>query len=219
MSQTHPLWCPFEKLEMEDVDKAAIGGESARIVDGIAVVAPQESWHDDFLYLKKLVADALGDTAIAIEHIGSTAVTNLYAKAIIDIDVLVADASHEVEYVQALEQKGFAFTIREPEWQEHRMFEYPKPACNLHVFSEDSIEYRRHIAFRDWLNEHADDRQLYGDLKRSLAQRQFDSMAAYNNEKAELIYNIYERIFAADTNHTHDPQPLLASHSLRVSSR
>ena len=29
----------------------------------------------------------------------------------------------------------------------------------------------------------------------------------YNNHKAALVYDIYERIFAADPAHPHDPQP------------
>jgi len=30
----------------------------------------------------------------------------------------------------------------------------------------------------------------------------------YNAEKGELVYEIYERIFAADPAHPHTPQPL-----------
>ena len=29
----------------------------------------------------------------------------------------------------------------------------------------------------------------------------------YNNHKAALVYDIYERVFAADPAHEHDPQP------------
>ena len=29
----------------------------------------------------------------------------------------------------------------------------------------------------------------------------------YNNHKAALVYDIYERIFTADPAHEHDPQP------------
>ena len=29
----------------------------------------------------------------------------------------------------------------------------------------------------------------------------------YNNHKAALVYDIYERIFTADPDHEHDPQP------------
>lgn len=209
MINTHPLWRPFEKVEMTDVDKATIGGQRTRLVNGsITIMPPQERWHEDFLYLKGLVASALGEKALAIEHIGSTSVEGLHAKPIIDMDLLVADSSNEESYLQDLTDKAFVLTIREPEWEEHRMFKFANPACNLHVFSRDSIEYRRHVAFRDWLNENEEDRLLYGNLKRSLALKSFDSVMAYNNEKAELIYEIYERIFMADSNYPHDPHTI-----------
>ncbi|HEX4545170.1 MAG TPA: GrpB family protein, partial [Candidatus Acidoferrum sp.] len=46
-------------------------------------------WPEQFETLRSRIAAALGDLAIAIEHIGSTAVPGLAAKPVIDIDVLM----------------------------------------------------------------------------------------------------------------------------------
>jgi GrpB-like predicted nucleotidyltransferase (UPF0157 family) len=54
---------------------------------------------------------------------------------------------------------------------------------------------------------HAEDRDAYGNLKRSLALQEFSDVMHYNNAKASLIYDIYERIFLADPANEHDPRP------------
>jgi len=84
------------------------------------------------------------------------------------------------------------------------------PATNLHVFSPGAREPRREVLFRDWLRDRPDDRAAYGELKAELADRGFDDVMDYNNHKAGLVYDIYERIFAADPEHPHDPQPRTA---------
>ncbi len=59
-----------------------------------------------------------------------------------------------------------------------------------------------------WLVEHPTDLALYADLKRQLAASSaHGEIVHYTNAKAALVYDIYERIFAADPAHPHDPQP------------
>ena len=77
------------------------------------------------------------------------------------------------------------------------------------MFSPGSPELGRHLLFRDWLRTHDDDRDAYAALKTELGQRGFTDGMDYNNHKAALVYDIYERIFAADPDHPHDPQPRL----------
>jgi GrpB-like predicted nucleotidyltransferase (UPF0157 family) len=77
----------------------------------------------------------------------------------------------------------------------------------VHVFSRDAVEPRRACAFRDWLQSHPEDRAAYGEHKVALAERRLGDVTSYNNAKAGLIYEIYERVFAADPQHHHDPQP------------
>ncbi|MCL2359513.1 GrpB family protein [Candidatus Bathycorpusculum sp.] len=61
------------------------------------------------------IRDALGNRAMQIHHVGSTAVPGLCAKPIIDILLVVADASDEVSYVSDLELLGYTLRIREPD--------------------------------------------------------------------------------------------------------
>lgn len=97
-------------------------------------------------------------------------------------------------------------TVRESE-QRHRCLRLAEPRVNLHLWCPGDPEPRRQVAFREWLVAHADDHAAYADLKRAVAGRGFTDAMLYNNEKAGLIYDIYERIFAADPAHPHTPQP------------
>ena len=61
---------------------------------------------------------------LSINHIGSTSVPKLPAKAVIDIDLVLSSNSLSFEpfYVPRLEAAGFQFLLREPAWYEHRFF-------------------------------------------------------------------------------------------------
>jgi GrpB-like predicted nucleotidyltransferase (UPF0157 family) len=63
------------------------------------------------------------------------------------------------------------------------------------------------VATESSRSAHPEDRVAYGEHKAALAERGFADVTSYNNAKAGLIYEIYERIFAADSQHHHDPQP------------
>jgi GrpB-like predicted nucleotidyltransferase (UPF0157 family) len=202
---THPYWRPHETVTPKQMSAATVVSWPARPVE---VVAPDPAWRDAFATLTRLVRAALGDRVVSIDHVGSTSIPQMWAKPLIDIDLIVADSSAEASYAPDLEAGGFTLIIREPDWHEHRMFSFNEPRCNLHVFSPDAVEPKRHMMFRDWLSTHADDHAAYRDIKRSLAERSPQTVWQYNNDKSALIYEIYERIFAADSAHAHTPHPI-----------
>jgi GrpB-like predicted nucleotidyltransferase (UPF0157 family) len=164
----------------------------------LRVIAPDPSWPAQYRVLAEGIIGALGDAALAVEHVGSTSVPDLRAKPVIDIDLTVADSRDEPAYVPPLEAVGFVLVVREPWWHEHRLLRRAEPACNLHVFSPDCIEPVRHRIFRDWLRSHPDDRVLYAAAKTSAAR---DTRAAggdtmdYNARKEAVVRQIYARAF------------------------
>jgi GrpB-like predicted nucleotidyltransferase (UPF0157 family) len=134
-------------------------------------------------------------------------VRGLAAKPVIDADLTVADSGDEAAYVPDLEAAGFVLRVREPDWEQHRMFTVPDRSVHLHVFPPGAREPQRHVLFRDWLRSSNDDRAAYATLKTVLARRGFTNQMDYNNHKAAMVYDIYEKVFAADPAHPHDPQP------------
>jgi GrpB-like predicted nucleotidyltransferase (UPF0157 family) len=137
----------------------------------IEVVEPDPAWPAQFDLLAARLRAALGDRALAVEHVGSTSVPGLAAKAIIDIDVTVPDPRDEPAYVPDLEAAGFRLRMREPGWHEHRLVVHNDPRANIHVFGPDCPEVIRHRMLRDWLTEHPDDRDRYAAAKRESAEQ------------------------------------------------
>ncbi|MFB9312023.1 GrpB family protein [Nocardioides plantarum] len=201
---THPLWRPFETVSAEDIAAARVTGAVPAPVE---VVPPDPTWPDLFADVRRRLEVALGDRALRVEHVGSTSVPGLWAKPVIDVDLTVADSGDEAAWLPDLEAAGFELRVREPEWEEHRCLKGHRPEANVHVFSPGAREPQRHRMFRDWLRTHDADRAAYGEVKREVASRGFSDAMLYNNEKAWVVYDLYEKVFAADESHRHDPQP------------
>jgi GrpB-like predicted nucleotidyltransferase (UPF0157 family) len=164
----------------------------------VRIVPPDPVWSEQYTILAALIAEALGAGALAIEHVGSTAVPGLAAKPIVDIDLTVADSSDESSYVPALERRGFVLTVREPWWYEHRCLRLADPACNLHVFSPGCAELERHRIFRDWLRLDPGDLLHYATAK-TIAADQTRALGGdvtdYNARKEPVVREIYGRAF------------------------
>ncbi len=166
-----------------------------------------DAWPAQFEQVAAVVWTALGDRVLALEHVGSTGVPGLAAKPVIDVDLTVRDPDDEASYVPDLEAVRFGLRIRQPDWEQHRLLVDVELGTHLHVFPPSAGEPARHVAFRDWLRGTEADRLAYGRLKTELAGRGFTDGMAYNNHKAALVYDIYERIFSADPAHPHTPRP------------
>lgn len=166
----------------------------------VDIVDWSNAWPGQFQVLDKQIKEALGWHALAIEHVGSTSVPGLPAKAIIDIDLIVADPNDEASYVPALERAGFELRVREPWWFGHRLLRHAEPACHLHVFGYDSPEVIKHRIFRDWLRGNPDDRLLYAETKlgaAALSRAAGEHSMQYNARKEIVIKEIYRRAFIA----------------------
>ena len=185
-------------VEAPDGASAWVPGKSPRA--GIEVVEPDPSWPAVFERLADRIRSALGDRALVVEHVGSTAVPHLPAKPVIDIDLTVADSADEAAWLPRLEAVGFELVIREPWWHEHRCLTYAEPRCNLHVFSPNCPETIRHLLFRDWLRAHPDDLAAYRNAKLaavSAATAAGEHVMDYNARKQPVIRAIYDRAFRA----------------------
>jgi GrpB-like predicted nucleotidyltransferase (UPF0157 family) len=159
----------------------------------VEVVPYDPRWPDLFEAEAAKIKAALGETALRIEHVGSTAVPGLWAKPVIDIHLTVRDAADEPSYLPPLEAAEYRLLIREPQWFEHRMLKGGDPEVNLHVFSDGCPELGRCVAFRDWLRDNAQDRELYAGVKRELAERRWDSVDDYARAKNEVVSAILGR--------------------------
>jgi GrpB-like predicted nucleotidyltransferase (UPF0157 family) len=183
----------------EEYLRAHTVGELQPLSGPIRIVDYDPDWPRQFELQANKIKSVLGSAALGIEHVGSTSVPGLPAKPIIDILLVVANSAQETEYIQALEEAGFELHIREPGWQEHRMFQVPQRNVNLHVFSTGCTEIERMLVFRDWLRLNASDRELHARTKRALAQQDWKYTQNYADAKTAVIEEIISRSEAPNT--------------------
>ncbi len=162
----------------------------------IVVVDYDPSWPERFRQEEARIRAALGEAALSVEHIGSSSVPGLAAKPIVDILLVVEDSAEEPSYLPALQAAGYVLRVREPDFDEHRMFRTPQKDVHLHVFSVGSQEIDRYLLLRNRLRENEEDRELYARTKRELASRDWASMQHYAEAKTEVIEGIIARAAA-----------------------
>jgi GrpB-like predicted nucleotidyltransferase (UPF0157 family) len=162
----------------------------------VEVVAHDHQWRDAFEAEAKHVAAALGENVVAIHHIGSTAIPNIYAKPVIDLLVEVRDIAELDGQSSAMESLGYEV-----------MGEYGIPGRRyfrkdtregirthqIHAFESGSAEVERHLAFRDYMIAHLEDAQRYSELKRKLADQHPHSIDEYIDGKDTFIKEIDRR--------------------------
>ena len=168
----------------------AVTAGSARTGELIEVVDYDPTWPGRFRDWRDRLHEALGDNAVAIEHVGSTSVPGLAAKPIVDIQVSVADLADEPAYVTPVESVGLVLRSRDTL---HRYFRPPaeRPrVVHVHVCQIGSAWEHDHLLFRDHLRTHADARDLYGRAKRDAAARWADDGFAYTDAKTDVVLQI-----------------------------
>ncbi|MFW5416021.1 GrpB family protein [Nocardiopsis sp. CNT-189] len=168
-----------------------------RATGRVLLVEPDPKWPYLFQREVERLRGLLGEAALGIEHVGSTAVPGLAAKPCVDILLLVADPEDEEAYRPALEGAGYRLFLVEPERSGHRGFKGPDVNVNLHVYPEGP-EARRMLRFRDRLRSSAGDRELYERTKRELAERTWGSVREYGDAKTGVVDEILSRAGGED---------------------
>lgn len=186
--------CETERIDTDErnreLDDVLIGGREQR---KIVIVEYDPRWPARFESERVRVQQALGASAIRVEHIGSTAVPRLAAKPIIDLLATVEDPDDETASVPALTAVGYELRVREPG---HRMFRTPERDVHVHLWGDADPEVTRYLRLRDQLRRCAEDRQAYEQLKRELARREWSDMNHYADAKGPLIEEILARVDA-----------------------
>ena len=159
----------------------------------VVIVPYKFSWLDEFTVIGAEVRAALGKTALAVHHIGSTSVPGLAAKDVIDIQVTVAALDASLNH--PLENAGFTFRddIRRdhkppgvtllPEQLEKRYFQRLERPVHLHVRAAGRFNQRYALLCRDFLRAQPLARNAYAEVKKQLARYFPDNVEAYYDVK------------------------------------
>lgn len=159
--------------------------------DPIVVVPYSSTWPNLFSKLGAVLRQALSETALRIDHIGSTAVPGLDAKPIIDVQISVASFEPLDVYRTPLEREGFVFRVDNPDRTKRYFREKPgERRTHIHVRRAGSWSEQLTLLFRDYLRTHQADAQQYAEIKYHLAEIYRDNRLAYTDGKAPFIWEV-----------------------------
>ena len=162
----------------------------------VEVVPHDPLWRDAFGAEAKRVAAALGENVVAVHHIGSTAIPNIYAKPVIDLLVEVRDITEVDGQSSAMKLLGYE-VMGEYGIPGRRYFRKDNRegirTHHVHAFEAGSAEAARHLAVRDYMIAHPVDAQTYSELKRRLAEEHPQSLDGYMDGKDGFVKEMDRR--------------------------
>jgi len=159
----------------------------------------QSSWIEKFQLEEKKIREVLNDLIKDIQHIGSTSISGMTAKPIIDIGVLVDSIEDVSFFVEKLSAIGYLYapTMSSAErifLRKGNPIEYHLSiACPKHGF------WDRNIMFRDYLRDHHELIEEYIQLKINnisitpeIDYRDLSKSQVYNNGKGEFVQKVLD---------------------------
>ena len=194
-------WCfsPGGATEQRERRKLDAADSKLGMGEAVTVVRYDPAWPDLYERERAPIADALGNRALAIEHVGSTAVPWLGAKPIIDITVGIHRLADGEKCVGSLEELGYEYRGdgEIPGRHYFRKFTRGERTHHLNIVEHEGDFWQRHILFRDYLREHPQEAQDYSDLKVRLAERFSTDRLGYTEAKTAFIESVLARASAA----------------------
>lgn len=146
------------------------------------------SWPTLFEQESARIRNALGSFALAIEHIGSTAVPGLPSKPIIDLLVGVPNLDEARQRcVAPIEELGYIYMPEYASWLPGELFFRKGPpgpwTHHMHLMEPSCPRWEALLVFRDYLRAHPEAARAYANIKRSLAASSIDDIEAYRTGK------------------------------------
>ena len=161
------------------------------LIRGTVQLQPhQPMWQHNARETIAILKKVLGDTAVDIQHIGSTAIGTISAKPIIDLVVGLRDKDEVLAKTDALKAVGVIFRGEDHPGQLLFVmgdFEKDTRTHHIHAVIWNGTEWNNYLNFRDYLNANPDKAQEYDALKRSLAEHFAEERGKYTAGKQTMI--------------------------------
>jgi GrpB-like predicted nucleotidyltransferase (UPF0157 family) len=160
----------------------------------IRIVPYDPRWPVRFADLGRRLRDGLGEVALRIDHIGSTAVQGLAAKPVLDVQISVAALEPTAPFREPLQRLGFVYRADNTERTKRYFREPPgEPRTHVHVRRVGSFSEQFPLLLRDYLRLHRDECDAYATLKRRLAAKFPYDGAAYTDAKVPAFWEMIRR--------------------------
>jgi GrpB-like predicted nucleotidyltransferase (UPF0157 family) len=155
-------------------------------------------WKTEFTRVKEALLKQMDIRANCIEHIGSTAITDMVAKPIIDILAGVNDIEKvDISFMEALHKVGFLrLKVERPGEIVFAKFTddtFVVKTHFIHVVEYEKELWRNLVFFRDYLNANEKAREEYKRLKISYATRGNIEITEYTDLKEPFVRKIFTK--------------------------
>jgi GrpB-like predicted nucleotidyltransferase (UPF0157 family) len=166
----------------------------AHTVGWPVVVLPYDArWPELFRAERDRLAGIFGERAAGIEHVGSTAVPGLAAKGIVDILLGLRQLELRPEDLDAMAGLGYLYRGELGIPGRHFLHKGDPPTHHVHAVEHGSVEWLKHVHFRDHLRAHPEEARSYAKLKHELATRFPDDREAYTEGKSPFVAAVLRR--------------------------
>ena len=163
-------------------------------VEGLVPSDP--TWPEFYARLAAVLEAELGP-AWRIEHIGSTSVSGLLAKPVIDLAVRLPDGERLGDHTDAFRAAGWTEPIDLGSHNCMFLLDGTVRRAIAHVFTPGQWPVAHQRLFAAWLRRHSDDRDAYAQLKQSLYDRDVFG-ADYTESKTAFVQDIVDRARAEE---------------------
>ena len=150
------------------------------------------NWPTLFEQERTRIKNALGSFALAIEHVGSTAVPGLPSKPIIDLLIGVPSLEEaKKRCIEPIEALGYNYISEYASWLPSELFFRKGPpgpwTHHVHLMEPSYPRWEALLVFRDYLRSHPEAARAYADIKRALASSSKENIEAYRNGKSTFV--------------------------------
>ena len=156
----------------------------------VKVVAHNPDWRRDFEMEAGRLTGALEGCVVSIHHIGSTAISEIFAKPIIDILLTVGDIGRLDARSSIMESQSYE-VMGEYGIPGRRFFRKSNDlgirTHHVHAYQAEHRDIERHLAFRDYMVANPVEAQAYSALKQKLAREYPDNIDSYMDGKDLFI--------------------------------
>lgn len=135
-----------------------------------------------------------------VQHVGSTSVPGMLAKPILDVDIILPDATHQTAVCQRLEAMGYVckgdqgvagrLAFGQPGPHVPTSEGHLWPAHHLYLCTAGSLALKNHLVFKGALLQQPMLRSQYCQLKERLVATPGMTRQQYNREKTEFILSV-----------------------------
>ena len=150
-------------------------------------------WPLKFEKIKQDIVESLGEKALLVEHVGSTAMPGMSSKGVIDVCVVIGHIEPFIEEKEQMFIRGYKyednyFTPDSVLFYKAKLDE--EKEVNIHVLVRGDGDIDKFIGMRDYMRAHPDQITQYNELKERLHKEFPGDYPSYRAGKNDFLQEI-----------------------------